>query len=94
MGRVGRCMHNACMTVLTIRDVPDQLNDLLKARAKEQGQSVQQFVLRGLWRLAEESPLEQRLADFLADLPDVTVSRSRLLESIDEARAERDPWTR
>ena len=83
-------MQNACMTVITIRDVPDDLNAMLKARARERGQSVQQFVLRGLWRLADESPLEQRMQAFLADLPDVTVPRDRLLEAIDEARFERD----
>ena len=94
MRPTGECMHNAGMTVLTIRNVPDELNDRLKARASEHGQSVQQFVLRGLWRLAEESPLEQRLEDLLADLPAVTVPRPKLLEAIDEARAERDPWTR
>lgn len=81
------------MTVLTIRNVPDELNDRLKARASEHGQSVQQFVLRGLWRLAEESPLEQRLEAFLAELPDATVDHDTLLEAIEEARVERDSWT-
>ena len=32
------------MTVITIRNVPDELNERLKLRARERGQSLQQFL--------------------------------------------------
>ena len=78
------------MTVLTIRDVPDELNDRLKARAREEGQSVQQFLLRRLWRIAEESPLERRMQEFLDELPNVSIPRAQILAAIEESRRERD----
>ena len=78
------------MTVLTIRNVPDELNDRLKARASEHGQSVQQFVLRGLWRLAEESPLEQRLHEALMQAPIVDIPVEEIDASWNEYRRQRD----
>lgn len=83
-------MHNACMTVLTIRNVPDELNARLKARAQEHGQSVQQFLLRGLWRLAEESPLEQRLHEALMQAPIVDIPVEEIDASWSEYRRHRD----
>lgn len=53
------CMHNACMTSITIRDVPDETRDLLAARARRAGQSMQQFLLRELVVLAESQAQEE-----------------------------------
>ncbi|CAN5169995.1 hypothetical protein BH09ACT12_BH09ACT12_16030 [soil metagenome] len=46
-------MHNACMTTITIRDVPEETRDLLAARAKRAGQSMQEYLRRRLIELGE-----------------------------------------
>jgi len=38
-------MHNACMVALQIRDVPDEVRDILADRAQELGQSLQAYLL-------------------------------------------------
>lgn len=84
-------MQNACMTVITIRNVPEELNEALKARAKEQGQSLQQFVLRQL-ELAGSSPAlnQQRWADFIARTPKVNldISREEVVRFVREGRGD------
>ncbi len=37
-------MHNRCMVALQIRDVPDEVRDMLTERAKARGQSLQAFL--------------------------------------------------
>ena len=85
-------MQNACMTVITIRNVPEELSEALKARAAEQGQSLQQFLLRQLF-LASSSPAlnKQRWADFLAKVPRVNnpdITREDVIRAIHEGRRE------
>lgn len=38
-------MQNACMVALQIRDVPDEVRDILAARARSMGQSLQSLLL-------------------------------------------------
>lgn len=83
-------MHYACMTVITIRNVPDELNKLLKARASERGQSLQQFLLAELRDVAERSPLEVRLREVLEPLSPLTVSTGDIVAALETARLERD----
>ena len=84
-------MHYACMTVITIRNVPEDLNDALKARAAEQGQSLQQFLLR---RLAEigvtPETNQQRWADFFAKHPSLNleISREDIIRAVREGRGD------
>src|SRR5215470_16457155 len=40
-----RRMHNICMVALQIRDVPEQVRDILAERARAMGQSLQAFLL-------------------------------------------------
>jgi antitoxin FitA len=40
-----KCMHNACMVALQIRDVPDEVRDALAEQARARGQSLQAFLL-------------------------------------------------
>lgn len=47
-----RCMHNACMTSITIRDVPDEVRDELAARARLSGRSLQEYLRSELTELA------------------------------------------
>lgn len=44
-------MHNACMNI-TIRDVPEVTRDVLAARAKRSGRSMQEYLRRALIDLA------------------------------------------
>ena len=83
-------MHYACMTVITIRNVPEELNERLKARASERGQSLQQFLLGELRDVAERSPLEVRLREVLEPLSPLTVSTADIVAALETARLERD----
>ena len=83
-------MQNACMTVITIRDVPDELNARLKAQAKARGQSVQAFLHHHLERIAEESRVEERLRLLLSELPRVEISEEDFHAAIEDFRSERD----
>jgi hypothetical protein len=38
-------MQNACMVALQIRDVPEEIRDVLAAQAKARGQSLQAYLL-------------------------------------------------
>jgi hypothetical protein len=38
-------MHNQCMVALQIRDVPDDVRDVLAAQARTRGQSLQAYLL-------------------------------------------------
>ncbi|GAA1235366.1 hypothetical protein GCM10009676_19080 [Prauserella halophila] len=56
------------MTVLTIRDVPDDVKDALARDARERGQSLQAFLLGVLQRQAAFSGNRQLLAEIERDL--------------------------
>lgn len=45
-------MHNAGMTSITIRDVPDEVRDELAARARLSGRSLQEYLRSELTELA------------------------------------------
>jgi len=45
-------MLNACMTSITIRDVPDEVRDELAARARASGRSLQEYLKLQLVGLA------------------------------------------
>jgi plasmid stability protein len=78
------------MTVITIRNVPDEVNEKLKQRAAERGQSVQQFLLRTISEAAEQSPLEQRLLEVIARSPKVEITADETVQLIEDGRRERD----
>jgi antitoxin FitA len=88
------CIHNAAMAVvLTIRDVPEQVRDLLSQEARERGQSLQAFLLSVLKRQAAFSRNRQILAEIDQDLargggagPDAPAAADLL----EQARVERD----
>lgn len=66
-------MHNACMTTITIRDVPEETRNLLAARAKRAGQSMQEYLRRRLVELGETEDQE----DFLDRVHGVASSGTR-----------------
>ena len=83
-------MHYACMTVITVRNVPEELNARLKERASERGQSLQQFLLAELRDVAERSPLEVRLREALGPLSPLSVSSADIVDALEAARQERE----
>jgi antitoxin FitA len=61
-------MHNAGMSTVTIRDVPDEVRDSLANDARERGQSLQAFLLGLLRRQAAFGRNKQLLAEVERDL--------------------------
>ena len=56
------------MTVVTVRDVPDEVRDLLAQQAREGGQSLQAYLLAVLRRQAAFSRNRQVLAEIESEL--------------------------
>ena len=81
------------MTVITIRNVPEDLNERLKSRARERGQSLQQFLLRELSDVAARSPLEARLREVLAGTRPHPVDPAAVLTALEAGRSDRDART-
>lgn len=53
------CLHNADMTTITVRDVPEEVRDVLAARAARAGRSLQEHLRIELIDLATRpSPVE------------------------------------
>ena len=51
--------YDDCMSTLQIRDVPDEVKDVLKVRAAKAGQSLSEYTLAQLRHLTEEPTLEE-----------------------------------
>ena len=82
-------MHTACMaTSITIRNVPDDLRDILAARASANGMSMQAWVLERLTDLASRATNAEILerAASRAERSDAPVSTERIVELIREDR--------
>lgn len=75
------------MTVITIRNVPDELNESIKTLAAGAGQSVQQYLLSVLHTQVERSAIEDRLTVLLDSIPRGEVSTADIVEAV---RAHRD----
>lgn len=75
------------MTVITIRNVPDELNESIKSLAAEAGQSVQQYLLGLLHTQVERSIIEDRLSALLDSIPRSDISTAEIVEAV---RAHRD----
>ena len=52
-------MHNVCMTLIQIRDVPETVRDELAKKAAAAGQSMQAYLLGELTKLAERPSMAQ-----------------------------------
>jgi antitoxin FitA len=48
-----------CMTTLQIRNVPEEVSRTLKARAAKKGQSLSEYALAELTRIAERPTIEE-----------------------------------
>lgn len=62
-------MQTDCMvTVITVRDVPDEVRDVLATQARERGQSLQAYLLTVLRRQAAFSRNRQMLEEIESEL--------------------------
>jgi antitoxin FitA len=52
-------MHNGCMALIQIRDVPEHVRDELARRAAAAGQSMQGYLLGELSKLAERPDMAE-----------------------------------
>lgn len=55
-------MQNACMTTVTIRDLPKATHTELKARAAAKGQSLQEYLKAMLVEQADKPDIETLMA--------------------------------
>ena len=79
------CDHVQHMTMIQIRNVPEDIHRRLKARAAISGLSLSDMLLRAITALAEKPTLEEIRAR-LASRPSPTLS----ISPADAVRAERD----
>lgn len=83
-------MENACMVALQIRDVPDEVRDILADRARQLGQSLQGYLLELVKSEAERAGNIALLQRFEGRADGVESARSETVRELDAARAERD----
>lgn len=83
-------MQNACMVALQIRDVPDEVRDILTTRAREQGKSLQGFLLELVKGEAERANNLTILRRFEDRKDGTGESMQEVVQTRDAARAERD----
>ena len=81
-------MHNACVTSVTIRDVPDDARDELAARATRSGRSLQEYLRWQLIELANRPDASALLAHVRERkrLAGSTLAPERILEHRDAVR--------
>jgi len=80
-------MHNACMVALQIRDVPDEVRDILADRAQQLGQSLQAYLLS---LVTDEAQRANNLALLEAFEDRVDGSSGDMGEAVAEIEAARD----
>ena len=87
------CCQNSGMATLTIRNLPEELHDTLKRRAKRNHRSVNQEVIAELsLAITHETP-EERSARVEREILEIDARRARAkgfltAEQIDEAKLE------
>lgn len=52
-------MHNECMTLIQVRDVPEEVRDELARRAALSGKSLQSYLLGELTKLSERPSMAE-----------------------------------
>ncbi|WP_336789419.1 FitA-like ribbon-helix-helix domain-containing protein [Gordonia malaquae] len=76
------------MTTITIRNVPDEVRNELAARAARAGQSLQEFMLKEVEKLAERPSMEDLLSKVRERkrAQPATTSTERILADLDADR--------
>lgn len=85
-----KCMH---MVALQIRDVPEEVRDVLAARARAQGRSLQAYLLEVVTNEARRSrnvAILQEHRERLKELGGGATSDGAALRALREARRERE----
>jgi hypothetical protein len=82
-------MHNACMPLIQIRDVPEPVRDELARKAAAAGQSMQAYLLGELSRLAERPSMAEIVARAQARAR-ATGSTVTMNDAVAAVRAARD----
>lgn len=82
-------MHNACMVALQIRDVPDEVREILAARAQQLGQSLQAYLLRLVTDEASRANNIALLRTFESRTDGADSSMEDTVAEIEAARTER-----
>ena len=86
-------MHNACMPLIQIRDVPEAVRDELARKAAAAGQSMQAYLLGELTRLAERPSMAEivRRAQSRAKSSGSTVTMDDAVAAVRAARDRPEP---
>jgi plasmid stability protein len=82
-------MHNGCMPLIQIRDVPEEVRDELARRAAASGKSMQSYLLAELAKLAERPSMAEIVAR-AQDRARATGSTVTSQDAVAAVRAERD----
>lgn len=86
------CLQDACMPAITIRHVPQETRDALATRAARAGQSLQEFLLAELGRIASTPTLDEWMEHIHASRgsrPGTEIGADEIVEWIAEGRRER-----
>jgi len=76
------------MPNVQVRDVPDEVHEVLVRRAEQAGQSLQQFLAAQLAAIAA-TPTVQEVVDRIEQRPKGRLSSRDAIEALDEERARR-----
>ena len=82
-------MHNGCMPLIQIRDVPEEVRDELARKAAASGKSMQSYLLAELARLAERPSMAEIVAR-AQERARSTGSTVTMQDAIAVVRADRD----
>ena len=86
-------MHNGCMVLIQIRDVPEDVRDELARKAAAAGQSMQSYLLGELTKLAERPSMAEivRRAQARAKASRSTVTMNDAVAAVRATRDRQDP---
>ena len=84
-------MHNECMALIQIRDVPESVRDELARKAAAAGQSMQAYLLSELSKLADRPSMAEivRRAQARAEATGSTVTMDDAVAAVRAARDRR-----
>ena len=86
-------MHNRCMALIQIRDVPEAVRDEIARKAAAAGQSMQAYLLGELTRLAERPSMAEitRRAQARARASGSTVTMQEAVAAVRASRDRQEP---
>jgi antitoxin FitA len=86
-------MHNRCMALIQIRDVPEAVRDEIARKAAAAGQSMQAYLLGELTKLAERPSMAEitRRAQARARTSGSTVTMRDAVAAVRETRDQGEP---